>query len=190
VKIISSVPKSPELLQTEVTGMIGDKTKPAFTDVERAAQAKAAVDALARMAKGELTHFDLKHADPALLKVVNDEVLATSAATALSYRPSREAQAALASAVLNDKLTPATRSAIAASLRAHIHRFGNHLSQDQVKSLLSLALTSKESALREQADLIASKLRGDPAVIGNRLKDFVPSTTPPVSKVEPGKEGN
>ncbi|MFT3882607.1 MAG: hypothetical protein QM703_23510 [Gemmatales bacterium] len=190
VKIISSAPKSPELLQAEVVGMIGDKTKPAFTDADRAAQAKAAVDALARMAKGELANFDLKHADPALLKAVNDEALAASAATALAYRPSREAQAALAAAVLSDKLTPATRTAIAASLRAHIHRFGNHLNQDQVKSLLSLALSSKDGALREQADLIASTLRGDPSVIGNRLKGFVPSSTPPATKVEPGKEGN
>lgn len=190
VKIINSVPKSPELIQAEVNNMIGDKTKPAFSDAERAAQAKAAVDALARMAKGELANFDLKHADPALLKAVNDEALATSAATALAHRPSREAQAALAKAVLNEGLTPATRTAIAASLRAHIHRFGNQLNQDQVKSLINLALSSKEGALREQADLIASTLRGDPSVIGNRLKGFVPSSTPPATKVEPGKEGN
>lgn len=190
VKIINSVPKSPELLQAEVISMIGDKTKPAFTDAERAAQAKAAVDVLARMAKGELAQFDLKHADAALLKAVHDEAVATSAAAALAHRPSREAQAALATAVLSDKLSPATRTAVAASLRGHIHRFGTHLNQDQLRSLITLALSSKEPALREQADLIASTLRGDPSVIGNRLKDFVPSTTPPATKVEPGREGN
>lgn len=190
VKILGSTPRSPELLFTEVNSMIGDKTKPNFTDAERAAQARAAVDYLARIARGELGAFDLKHADPALLKAVNDEALSNSAAVALARRPSREAQSALAAAVLSEGLTPATRAVVAASLRSHLHRYGNHLNQDQIKSLFALALSSKDAALREQADLIASSLRGDPSAIGHRLKGFVPSSTPPATKVEPGKEGN
>lgn len=190
VKIISAMPRSEELLQAEVTGMIGDKTRPAFTDAERTAQAKAAVNALARIAKGEITGFDLKNADPALLKAVNDEALAAGAGAALAYRPSRDAQVALANSVLNEALSPVARAAVAASLRAHLQRFGNQLSAEQMKNLIGLALSAKNGALREQADLIASSLRGDPSIIGNRLKGFVPSSQPPATKVEPGKEGN
>jgi hypothetical protein len=71
-----------------------------------------------------------------------------------------------------------------------LQRFGNQLSTEQMKNLIGLALSAKDGALREQADLIASSLRGDPSIIGNRLKGFVPSSQPPVTKVEPGKEGN
>lgn len=190
VKILSTLPTSAELLQAEVNSMIGDKTKPAFSDAERAAQAKAAVDYLARMARGELANFDLTNADPALLKALSDESLAKSAGAALAYRPLREAQIALAAALTRDSLTPATRASLAASLRAHIQRFGNQLNLDQTKNIINLALTSKDPGLREQADLLSSALRGDPAVIGNRLKGFVPSNTPPAAKVEPGKDGN
>jgi hypothetical protein len=121
---------------------------------------------------------------------MNDELLASSAGSALARRPSRDAQVALAKAVLSESLTPATRTSVAASLRAHLQRFGNQLSNDQVRGLVSLATSSKDPGLRDQADLIASTIRGDAATIGNRLKGFVPGSTPPATKVEPGKEGN
>lgn len=190
VKITPTAPKSSQLLDTEVNGMISDKGKSLLSDADRAAQAKAAIDHLARIAKGELTGFDLHAADNALIKALNDETLAPSAGKALAHRPSRDAQQALAGAVLNDSASPTLRANLAPALRAHLHRYGNHLTADQLKSLIALAQSSKDPALREQADLITSSLRGDASVIGNRLKDYVPSATPPATKVEPGKEGN
>lgn len=187
-KVIAAAPESKELLDTEVKSMLADKTKPAFTDVERAAQAKSAVEYLARMAKGELSGFDLNATEGALIKALGNESLAPSAGAALSHRSSREAQQALANAVLNSNLSPATKAAVAPALRAHVQRFGNQLTVDQMKTLQALASASSDAALREQADLTAATLKGDGSAIGNRLKGYVPSTNPPAKKVEPGKE--
>ncbi|HMO36714.1 MAG TPA: HEAT repeat domain-containing protein, partial [Gemmatales bacterium] len=44
VKVIASVPQSQALIDSEVKSMLSDKTKPAISDAEREAQAKAAVD--------------------------------------------------------------------------------------------------------------------------------------------------
>jgi hypothetical protein len=187
-KVIAAAPASKELLDTEVKSLLADKTKPAFTDAERATQAKAAVDYLARMAKGELAGFDLNATESALIKALGSEALAASAGAALAYRSSHEAQQALANAVLNSNLSPATKAAVAPALRAHMQRYGNQLTADQVKTLQALATASGDAALREQADLTAASIKGDASAIGNRLKGFVPATTPPVTKVEPGKE--
>lgn len=191
VKVIAAVPQSTSLVDTEVKSMLADKTRPAFTDAERTAQAKTAIDFLARMAKGEFGDFDMNSTDATLIHALANETLSSSAATALSYRPSRNAQQALANAVINDGLTPASRAAVAASLRAHIQRFGNQLTQDQIKTLVAMSEAVKDPALREQADLTVASIRGDKASIGNRLKGYVPSSTPPAAaKVEPGKDGN
>ncbi|HMO37535.1 MAG TPA: hypothetical protein PKA06_15965, partial [Gemmatales bacterium] len=141
---------------------------------------------LARMAKGELGSFDMNSSDATLIRVLGKEALAPAAATALSFRPSREAQLALAGKVTSDDLTPATRASLAASLRAHIQRFGNQLPQDQVKTLLALSEGVSDSALRQEVDLILSSIRGDTAAVGNRLKSYVPATATPATKVEPG----
>lgn len=190
VKVIAKVPQSASLIDTEVKSLIADKTKPAFTDAERSAQAKSAVDYLARMAKGEFGDFDMNSTDTSLIKTLANENLASSSAAALAYRPNRNAQMALANAVISDGLTPASRAAVAGSLRAHIQRFGNQLTQDQMKTLVAMAEAVKDPVLREQADLTVASFRADKAAIGNRLKGYVPSSTPPATKVEPGKEGN
>ncbi|MBL8823739.1 MAG: hypothetical protein JNJ77_14215 [Planctomycetia bacterium] len=195
VKILEQTPRSAELLQAEIDSLIGEKSKPAFTDAERAAQAKAAVDYLARMARNELSGFDIKSAEASLIKALNNETLAGSASAALAFRPTRDAQHALANSVISDKIAPAARAQVAAALRANLQRFGSQLTKDQANTIIALASASSDAALREQADLVASILRGDASVIGNRLKGYVPGITPPPVKVEPGKvepakEGN
>lgn len=190
LKILASAPQSGPLLDTEVKELIGTKNKAALTDAERSVQAKAAISLLAKIARGDVTGFDLKPADTALMNALNDETLSTNAGAALAHRPTRDAQQALAGAVVNEALSPTLRASLAPSLRAHLHRFGNHMSNDQVKNLSALALSATDPSLREQADLTVSSLRKDASVIGNRLKGYVPSATPPATKVEPGKDSN
>ncbi len=192
VRIISSAPASGDLLKAEVGALVSDRTKPAVSDAERLAQAKTAVESLARIANGELKGYDLRSADSALIKAANDDALTATAASVLSYRPSREAQNALASLVLSESKSPALRVTATAALRAHLQRFGNQLTPEQTQGLFKLALSATDPALREQADLTAASLKADAAAFGARLKGFVPGAAPsaPAVKVEPGKEGN
>jgi hypothetical protein len=179
VRIIPAAPQSRE----------HDQAKPALTAEERAAQAKSAAEYLARMASGELKGYDLRPADAALQKALHDESVGATVAAALAYRPGREVQTALATAVLSEAHGPAFRSAIAPALRAHLQRFGNRLAAGQIQGLVKLAQSAADPGLREQAELIASSLKSDAAVIGQRLKGFMPSAAPvaPAPKVEPGK---
>jgi len=191
VRIIPKLPQSMELLRAEVNALLAERTTPPFTDSERVQQAKEAVDYFARMATGELKGYDIRPAEGALIRALNDDILAPSAAVALSHLPSREVQEALAMAVLSEEKAAPIRVAIAPSLRAHIQRFGKMLTPPRVQALIALAANTKDPALKRQADLTVASVRADATAIGSRLRDFVPSLAPtPPAKVEPGRVGS
>jgi DNA-binding response OmpR family regulator len=191
VKVIAAAPTSPELLKVEVDSLVSDKTKPVLSAAERSAMARAAVDYLSRIASGEIKGYDLTAADSSLIKALNDDALAVQASAALAYRPTREAQMALTTVLLNESRPAPIRAAVASSLRAHVQRFGNRLTAEQVGGIVKLAQSASNPVLREQADLTATTLQADAADFGNRLKSFIPTSgKSPPAKVEPGKEGN
>jgi hypothetical protein len=192
VRIIPKAPLSPEMLKAEINALGAEKPTPPLTDSERVVHAKLAVEYLARIASGELKGYDLRPADAALIQALNDDVLAPTAAQALAHRNTREAQAALAAAVLSEEKAMPIRVAIAPALRANIQRFGRSLDQNVVQNLIALAGSAKDPALKEQADLTVATVRADATAIGNRLKGFVPSATPAAApkKVEPGRDGS
>jgi hypothetical protein len=191
VKVIANAPLSSDLLKAEVTELVGDKTKPVLTAAERSAMARAAVDYLGRIASGEIKGYDMTAADSTLIKALNDDALAVQASSALAYRPTREAQMALTTVLLNESRPAPIRAAIASALRSHVQRFGNRLTAEQVGGIVKLAQSASNPVLREQADLTAATLHADAATFGNRLKTFIPTSgSSAPAKVEPGKDGN
>jgi hypothetical protein len=178
LRVLTPTPVTADLFKAEIEPLIKDQFQPALSDAERKAQGPKALELLLRIARGEVSGYDLRPAEPALLKALNSDELAPTAAAVLAYRPGQSQQRALADLALREVRTPAVRTAAALALRSHLQRFGVLLSPEQIKGLIELAAKVDDAALREQALRLMAFLQPSAQVEGNRLLNYSPAAKP------------
>jgi DNA-binding response OmpR family regulator len=181
-----------------------------FTDTDRAKLAAATADRLkrltaeredhadraliwlGRLAKAEVTGYDVKPATETLVNALRsgahgDEATA-STIVAVGRMTGAKAQGALADFVLDANKPAAQRSSAAAELVRHIQQRGPLLMTTQVRALDALARTpDADATLKANAALVLGALRPDSRATGERLKGYTPSA-PPAPKSPPAKD--
>jgi CheY-like chemotaxis protein len=185
VLVLSHPPVSLEMLREQSRPLLEDRQRLPLSDAERSQHALKALDWLRRMAAGEVAGFDMRPAEPAVIRALGDDQLAIAAAAVLAHRSGKTAQQALADLVLSDGRGEAVRAAAAHHLRRSIQRHGVLLKQEQLARLPQLATTAQEAALREEAARLINLLQPDPAADGARLRSL-PTRMPR----EAGEAGN
>lgn len=185
VKVLGAIPATADLVKAELATLAKDADSAAPSEAEKKQMAKAAVGLLSRLAGGQNPGYNLNAAEAALVRALGNDELAGDAAKVLGLRPGRQAQMALADAVLNDTRTPAVRSVLAAGLRSSLTRFGSHLSPELVNRLASLVDTATDPAFKLEAEKLAAFLRPDAQAEGSRLIRF--PLLAPERKAEEGK---
>lgn len=120
-----------------------------LTPEERDARAAQALDLLARIAERPQSTFahDLAEAAPAVLLGINHTASNASAVAVLTGLPNTQAQRDLADALLNTALPLDLRLKAANGLLSSIQRFGNLLSSDQERLLVSTLNSAAEPTL-------------------------------------------
>jgi DNA-binding response OmpR family regulator len=170
---------------------------------ERRDNAARAMEWLGRLARGELPGYDVRPAEQDILRALQVRELAPLAIGAAGALPSRDAQRALASVVLDPGQPAALRSAAAVELTRHLQQHGVSLTGTQVKNLEQLYAIEKDPKLRANMALVLGGMHPDSQRTGQRLESYVPTFTPvapprqapapaPKEKKEetPEKEGN
>jgi CheY-like chemotaxis protein len=165
---------------------------------ERKEQVGKALHALARIARGEVTGYDIRPAADTILRVLRSPTLGEEAMThaiqAAGRLPGAKAQAELAEAVLDPKRKLPVRLAAAGELLRHIQTHSRALDGAHLQALDSLFTDPQvEPELRTQLALIEGAMRPTARLTGERLKGFKPPAPggmpmPPEKEKEPEKD--
>ncbi len=189
VLVVSPPPASAEMLKTTVEPFLkGSASKP-LSDDERKAQGKTALEWLGRIARGEVTGYDLRPAESAVYAALSQDDLAAEAAGVLALRPGRQPQGALADVALDGRRPAPVRAEAAKQLRRHLQRYGNQLKGDQLANLLKLPAETEDADLKAEAARLAAGLQSDHAIAGRLLQDYTPGAAKPKEEVKPKQEG-
>lgn len=164
--------------------MLAEHASAALSPDQRKANAGLALLWLARLAQGEPPAYDVRPAEPAILKALESDDLAPVAVAAAGKLPGAKAQQGLAT-VLFRSSRPDLRGAVAATLARHIQQFGPALSPDQVRGIAELYATTEDPKLRSNLALLLGSLRPDPRVTAERLERFRPPAPAPPPPPEP-----
>jgi CheY-like chemotaxis protein len=146
---------------------------------ERQDHADRALIWLGRLAKGEVTGYDVTPAADTLLNALryakHGEEATAAAISAVGRLHGAKVQGALADFVLDDKRPAALRSQAAVELTRHIQQRGKLLTPTQTGALDALAHAPDGDAdLKANAALILGSLRPDSRATGERLKSYNP----------------
>jgi len=141
---------------------------------ERQVFARQSLEALRRMAIGQLTGYDVRRAEPEVLAALRQDDSAPAALEILSRIPGYQAQAHLAEFVLNPK-RGVLRVKGAEELNRHIKKNGVSLAADKAIALRALfASPTTDQALRAQLAILVGNLRPTQMQSGQRLLGFDP----------------
>jgi hypothetical protein len=149
-----------------------------LSKAERAVFAEEALDALGRMARGEVKGYDVRAAEPTILDALLREETAPRAVEILATFPGKQTQQRLADLVLDAKRGK-LRVTAARALNRHIQKHGVVLSDPQIASLRRLSVEpGVEPTLRAQLAILMGSLRSTPEATGTRLYRFTPGAPP------------
>jgi hypothetical protein len=161
-----------EWLREDVLARPGQK----LSAPERKLLAAVAIDALWRMAFGQLKGYDVRPAESTVVDALRNDETTVPAIELLSTFPGKPAQQRLADLVLDAKRGK-RRVAAALALNRHVQKNGVVLSQDQLTRLRQLyAAPGTDANLRAQLAILMGSLRSTPEVTGARLYRFDPNT--------------
>jgi CheY-like chemotaxis protein len=161
-----------------LTERVNESQGSPLTKEERVANAKLAMQWLRRLAVGEVPGFDVRPAEPAILKALRSVDLESEAIPTAGRLPGRRAQEALAEAVLNSP-TPALQAAAAVELARHIRQHDLALPVEHVRGIEALYRATTDAKLRESLALLLGSFRPNPQITGARLQHYDPSAPPP-----------
>ena len=177
-------------LKNALENQIKDAAGAKLTTAERKEFAKVALDVFWRMGRGEIQGYDLRPAQDAIVQILNNPEMALEAMETLGRLPGQEAQARLASVVL-DGSKGKMRLPAAMELNRHIQKNGLMLDKAQTTSLKAAFKTADEDPpLKAQLALVIGSMQPGARVTGVRLFEFRPDppAAPPMEKKEKEKE--
>jgi hypothetical protein len=141
---------------------------------ERVLFARVALDALRRMALGELTGYDVRRAEPQIIAALRGDDTAGMAMEILSRLSGYQAQRRLADFVLFDKRGP-LRVKAAEELNRHVKKYGLALTPEQSTDLRALFANVKtDPNLRAQLGVLVGQLQPTKTQSGQQLLQFDP----------------
>jgi CheY-like chemotaxis protein len=169
-----SVIKAPEDQQPWLKYEVRRNQGQALSEMERARFAKASLDWFAQMARGELTGYDLKPAEDAILQALNNKEDSKLALLVLARFPGSMVQQRLAG-ILFDADKQHLHAIAAKELNRHIQKNGLVLSKDEIGRLRALdqGITENPEVRAELAVLVGT-LRATAQQTGSRLLNFRP----------------
>jgi CheY-like chemotaxis protein len=175
-------------LKRDLTARIAEAMGRPLSESERKDYAARSLEWLTRLARGELSGYDIRPAEAAILETVRSKELGGLAIEAAGRLPGREPQLVLASVVLRSNEPEALRSAAAVELCRHIQNHGLALSTNQIKGLESLFDSLSDSPLKANVSLVIGSLHPDAQQTGQRLQRYVPTQAAPGKLPAPKKE--
>ncbi len=169
-----------ESLRRILTLRITEANGAPLTEAERKADAVAAMRWLDRLARGEVTDYDVRPAAAAILKGLRNPDLAMLAIDAASRLPGPTPQRELAQVVLSGA-PPAVRAAAADALAHNIQLRGVVLA-GEIVPLQELYARTDDAKLKANLALVLGSLRPDARQTGERLLWFRPTFNPPAKE--------
>lgn len=181
------------LLKAEAAVRFQEAKAPPLTEAERQAHAAEAILWLARLARKEVSGYDIEPAEGAVLRALRSNELAIPAAEAAA-RLGPKAQRELAMVLLDGKRPVDVRAKAAEELMLSLQLRGSSLLPPQVEGLHTLYKTTPETKIKITVAQVLGSLRPTSADTGRRLQGYVPPLKVPVEeapkpKAAPEKEG-
>jgi hypothetical protein len=185
-------PVTPEAVKDEMQLFIADPATRPLSAAERKDQQRRAVEALRKMAIGELAGYDVRPAADALRTAMRTDDLAPAAIDAVSMLPGKTPQQDLADLTLDAARPAPIRVKAANGLTRHIQLHDSApLSDAQVKTLIKAYETDKTAEVRAAVaavlgvlpqDRVLRNLSDDTARQNwqNRLQKYEPLIAPAV----------
>jgi hypothetical protein len=188
--VIKEVEAAAPDLKDTIERRIQETAGAKLTAEERKAYTHVALDTLWRMARGEITGYDIRPAEEPVARLVPNEDLGVQALEILGRLPGQMNQKRLAAIVLDPGLGK-IRNTAARELNRHVQKHGLLIDRDQVQEMRQLYASAKEDPdLRGQLALVLSQLRPSATQTGARLQDFQPDppAAPPKKEDKKDKE--
>ena len=158
-------------LKMQLDPFLASIKTPPLTAAQRAEQKKAAAYWLTQIAAGNRANlYDLSAAEPALLASVTDPSVMDDVVSVLAALPSKKAQSAIQSVVVNPNAKPESRTAAATHLATHIQKFGLLLSTKQVEDVKKLQAATTDAALATALSSVLGSLKPDAKRVGDSLR--------------------
>jgi HEAT repeat protein/CheY-like chemotaxis protein len=189
VLVLTPPPATADKLKAELEAFV---KSPPLTPDERKANAKLALDLLLRIARGEVPGYELRLADDAMARAMQDDDLAPQAASVLALRPGRKNQQALAEVALSGMRPLPVRVAALDAVRMSIQRYGILVGPKEIAAFVQLPPTAMEPELQTAAARLAAMLQPNTTGEGQRLRTFTPAAggKPDAPAPAPGKPGD
>ncbi len=188
--VLSPVPMNADLLKSELNPILKDTFRPPLTDAERKAAGPLALELLLKIATGEAAGYDARPAEASIIQALNSDELAVKASQVLAWRGGKTVQLALAETALREVRPPAVRAAALVSLRMHVARFGNFLTEDQTKAFAQLAKNATDPQVQEQAERLIALIHANGQQDGQRILDFTPPFPSIKAEAKPDAKGD
>lgn len=179
----------PEDLKKTFDEAIKDSSGAKLSADERKALPRIALDILWRMARGEITGYDVRPAADALWAATLSEDLAVEAIETLGRVPGAENQQKLVFVVL-DPARGKLRLPAAIELNRHIQRHSLLLTSRQIAEVRkTLSNPDEDAALRAQIAAVIGALRPSATATGRSILEFRPEPSmPPKDEKEKEKK--
>jgi CheY-like chemotaxis protein len=161
---------------------LADAASKPVAGAESKDNAAKAFEWLVRLARGEVSGYDLRPATGPILAALRSKELANLAVEAAGRLPGSAPQRGLAGVVLDPGQPESLRSAAAIELSRHIQQHGLLLPEEQVRSISALYGTLAEPKLKANVALILGSLHPDARQTGERLRNFTPVFGAPPAK--------
>ncbi len=167
-------------LKPLIQSRLADPASPALSAAELKAYAERSIKGLARVARGEVTGYDVTPAGPTVLAALRAPSRLTpegqiAAMDVASRLKGEEAQTVLANVATDGKRPLAVRVAAANALVRHIQQFSPLLTRDQVRVLGSLyAQPNLDLPLKNSLALVIGSLQPNARLTGERLLQYQP----------------
>ncbi|GBD35284.1 hypothetical protein HRbin36_00393 [bacterium HR36] len=152
---------------------------PPLSQAQRQAMRQEALNWLLRIARGELPHYPMAPAYPALLAALQDDTLAPSAAAILAHVRGRLAQEALAKAMLAAQRPDAVQIAIAQAFYHHVQANTYLLGDEHLQQIRGLAQKPVPAPVRDIIVRLLQQLSPSPTATSQLLQRLPVPTAPP-----------
>jgi CheY-like chemotaxis protein len=174
----------PAALKDVIGARLIDALGRPLSDAERKDNAALAMLWLKRLATGEVSGYDVRPAEGAILKGLETSDLAPLAIEAAGHLPGARAQRALADVVLRNP-RPELKAAAAAELTRHVQQHNLALTKEQIRGIDELYAATKDPRLKSVLALVEGGMRPSAELTGQRLGRYNPAFRPPPSPLAP-----
>jgi hypothetical protein len=157
---------------------VSSPTSPSLTPEQKQAMRQQALDALSRIARGELPAFSIEPAIPVLLNALNEDTLAPASALILSHVRGPQVQRALLQALMSQQRPENVQVALAQALYGHVQAHTWLLGDKEREQLRQLTQKPHPSPVQQTLRRLQLQLAADRQTTGQQLQQLPLPATP------------